>query len=65
MGLNTDETAIILQEQLLATQNTSGGWEARNFIKPKAYEPYKSEALTTARNIAYKFMFNYLGNNTI
>ena len=42
MGLNTDETAIILQEQLLATQNTSGGWEAMNFIKPKAYEPYKS-----------------------
>ena len=65
VGLNTDETAIILQEQLLATQNTSGGWEAMNFIKPKAYEPYKSEALTTARNIAYKFMFNYLGNNTI
>ena len=48
MGLNTDETAIILQEQLLATQNTSGGWEAMNFIKPKAYEPYKSETLTTA-----------------
>ena len=48
VGLNTDETAIILRKQLLATQNTSGGWEAMNFIKPKAYEPYKSETLTTA-----------------
>ena len=48
VGLNTDETAIILQKQLLATQNILGGWEAVNFIKPKAYEPYKSETLTTA-----------------
>ncbi|GJH41706.1 hypothetical protein RCZ04_22560 [Capnocytophaga sp. HP1101] len=46
--LHTDEATITLQNQLLTTQNTLGGWEAINFIKPKVYEPYKSETLTTA-----------------
>lgn len=29
-------------------QNVNGSWSAVNFIKPKVYEPYKSETLTTA-----------------
>lgn len=33
---------------LLSIQNEDGCWEATNFIRPKALEPYKSKVLTSA-----------------
>jgi hypothetical protein len=33
---------------LKVTQHESGYWNATNFIKPKAQEPYKSKTITTA-----------------
>lgn len=36
------------QKYLLDNQLNDGDWIAENFIKPKAFEPYKSKILTTA-----------------
>ncbi len=47
--LNTSHRSIKNAVAFLkANQRTEGYWEATDFIKPKAQEPYKSKTLTTA-----------------
>ena len=36
------------QHSLMKNQLENGSWNAENFIKPKAHQPYKSKTLTTA-----------------
>lgn len=45
---NTDPFIQKTISYLRNSQDINGHWKANNFIKPKAYEPYKSNTLTTA-----------------
>jgi prenyltransferase beta subunit len=51
LKLFLDENSKVIDkavEYLNGVQNVNGSWSAVDFIKPKVYEPYKSETLTTA-----------------